>query len=61
MNKKHKFKVQEVALLFTLLLALVLSASASLKDSGTFEAWVSADSLTNGTVWRNKTKKLMVM
>jgi len=38
---------------FLLLAIAVLSvpSSASLKDSGTFEAWVSADSLTNGTVW----------
>jgi len=46
--KNHTWKL---ALLAAFIALAIIPASASLKDSGTFEAWVSADSLTNGTVW----------
>jgi len=56
-------KIRRLALLavFIALAIAVLSvpSSASLKDSGTFEAWVSADSLQNGTILSNKTKNLI--
>jgi len=58
MNHNQK-QIRRLALLAIFIALAIPPSSASLKDSGTFEAWVSADSLQNGTVWSNKTKNLM--
>jgi len=46
MNTKNK--IWRLALLAVF---VALTASASLENSGTFEAWINPSSLQNGTVW----------
>jgi len=47
MNKKHKSKVREAAIMLALLLALALPCSAGMNETGAMEAWIKSDQRAN--------------